>query len=244
MKIAIIPDVQAKPGVSVNFLDRVGKYLALKRPDRIVCLGDFADMASLSLYDKGKKSFEGRRYWKDIDAARLAMDVLMEPIRKEPGYLPDLHLTLGNHEHRISRAVEIQPEYEDVISIDDLEYEAHGWLVHDFLKPVVLNGVAFCHYFVSGVMGRPVTTASALLTKKHMSCVAGHQQGKQIAYASRADGSTITGLIVGSCYEHDENFLGPQGNRHWRGLVVLHEVKNGSFDEMPVSLDYLKRKFK
>ena len=37
--------------------------------------------------------------------------------------------------------------------------------------------------------------------------------------------------------------MGNQGNNHWRGLVVLHEVKDGQFDEMFVSLDYLRKKY-
>jgi hypothetical protein len=243
MKHLIIPDVQAKPGVSVEFLTRIGRYAAEKRPDRIICLGDFADLPSLSSYDKGKKSFEGRRYRRDLDAARRAMDALMYPIARARNYKPDLHLTLGNHEDRIRRVVELQPEFEGLLSVDDLGYSAYGWRVHPFLHPVKLDGVMYAHYFTSGVMGRPITTAAALLTKKHQSCVAGHQQGKQIAYATRADGKTITGLIVGSAYEHNEDYLGPQGNRHWRGIVMLHEVRDGAFDEMFVSLDYLRRRF-
>lgn len=243
MKHLVIPDVQARHGSDFGFLRRIGAYIAEKRPDRIICLGDFADMASLSSYDKGKKSFEGRRYRKDVDAARRAMETLMGPIVRARGYKPDLHLTLGNHEARIDRLVESQPELEGMVSIEDLGYKDFGWRVHDFLRPVKLDGVMYSHYFTSGVMGRPITSAAALLSKKHMSCVAGHQQGKQIAYATRADGKTITGMIVGSCYEHDEGYLGHQGNRHWRGLVMLHEVRGGTFDEMFVSLNYLRRKF-
>ena len=64
-----------------------------------------------------------------------------------------------------------------VLSIKDLAFEEYGWEVHDFLEVVIIEGVAFSHYFTSGTMGRPVTTAQACLTKKHMSCVQGHQQG-------------------------------------------------------------------
>jgi hypothetical protein len=76
-----------------------------------------------------------------------------------------------------------------------------------------------------------------------MSSVAGHQQGKQIAYGTKADGTTITSIIAGSCYEHDEDYLGAQGNKHWRGVIMLHDVKDGMFDEMFVNLEYLKRKY-
>ena len=56
----VLPDVQAKDGNDFNFLSCIGRYIVDKKPDVIVCLGDFADMESLSSYDVGKKSFEGQ----------------------------------------------------------------------------------------------------------------------------------------------------------------------------------------
>ena len=68
-KHLVIPDVQIKPGQDLSFLRVIGEYIVEKQPDVIVCLGDFADMPSLSSYDVGKKSFEGRRYKDDIKAS-------------------------------------------------------------------------------------------------------------------------------------------------------------------------------
>ena len=92
-------------------------------------------------------------------------------------------------------------------------------------------------------MGRPITTAAALLRKLHLSCVVGHQQGRDIAYAKRADGSSITAIIAGSFYQHDEGYLSPFTNKHWRGTYILNEVKDGAFDEMGISVGYLLRKY-
>jgi hypothetical protein len=108
---------------------------------------------------------------------------------------------------------------------------------------VVIEGVAFSHYFVTGVAGRPAGTAAAQLRKTNMSSIAGHQQGRQVAYATRADGKTITSIIAGSCYEHNEDYMGAQGNKHWRGLIMLHEVDDGGFDEMFVSLNYINKRY-
>jgi hypothetical protein len=246
MKILVLPDVQAKHGNDFGFLTSIGNYIVSKKPDVIVCIGDFADMESLSSFDRGLKSFEGRSYQKDIWAAREAMDALLTPLfnyndiqkrTRHKRYKPKMVLTLGNHEHRINRAVNEDRKLDGLISTDDLPYQ--DWEVHPFLDVVVIEGIAFSHYFTSGLMGRPVGTASALLNKKHMSCVAGHQQGRQIAFAKRADGVDMTALIIGSCYEHDEDYLGSQGNQHWRGLYLLHNCKDGSFDECAVPLQYI-----
>ena len=252
MKICVIPDCQVKPGVDLDYLRWIGNYIVAKKPDVIVNIGDFADMSSLSSYDVGKRSFEGRRYTSDIKAAHQGMETLLAPLEeyndkmrknRQARYVPRLVFTLGNHEERILRAIEKDATLEGVLSIDDLKYKEYGWEVHDFLEVVVIEGVAFSHYFVTGTAGRPASTAPLLLNKKHMSCVAGHQQGLQIATGYRADGNSITCIIAGSCYQHNEDYLGPQGNKHWRGIIMLHAVRNGAFDIMPVSLEYLEQKY-
>lgn len=245
LKIMVIPDTQVKPGIDMAHLIAAGKYAAAKKPDIIVQIGDFADMESLSSYDIGKKSFEGRTYKADIAAAHLGMKLLTQPIRdemKRTGWSPEMILTLGNHEDRISRAIELDRKLEGTISLDDLAYEKFGWTVYPFLEPIERGGVMFAHYFVTGVMGRAAGTATAILNKKHQSCVAGHQQGRQVAYATRANGASLCCIIAGSYYTHIEAYLGAQGNKHWRGIVMLHEVADGSFDEMFVSLDYLVKR--
>jgi hypothetical protein len=250
MKIAVIPDTQVKPGVDLTYLSKIGEYLVEKQPDVIIHLGDHWDMPSLSSYDIGKKSFEGRRYKNDIQAGNAGMDELLYPIKSynkraaanhKPRYRPEMHFLMGNHENRINRAVNNDAKLEGTIGVEDCYLD--DWNVHDFLEVVIIGGVAFSHYFVTGIAGRPAATANAQLNKKHQSCIAGHQQGLQIATAHRADGQRLTSIIAGSCYEHEEDYLGHQGNKHWRGFLMLHEVNDGQFDLMPVSLDYLNKRY-
>lgn len=251
-KHLIIPDTQVKPGVPTDHLSWAGQYAVEKKPDVIVHLGDHWDMPSLSSYDKGKKSFEGRSYKKDITAGKRAMEQFMAPIWKEQErqrrnkgkvWKPRLIFCLGNHEERIERAVNDQRELEELIGYHDFELDEMGWEVYDYKEIVVIDGVAYSHYFVSGVMGRPVSSARLMLTKKHMSCVMGHVQTRDIAFAQRADGKNMTGIFAGTFYQHEEEYLGHQGNQQWRGVWMLHEVDDGQFDEMPVSMRYLQEKY-
>lgn len=251
-KHLIIPDCQIKPGVPTDHISWAAQYAVDKKPDVIVVIGDWADMPSLSSYDKGKKSFEGRTYKADIQAANDALELLMGPIKVEVArcrrrhlvrWEPRLIVTLGNHENRINRAIELQRELDGLISTDHIKFAEHGFEVYPFLEPVIVDGIAYCHYFTSGVKGLPISSARSLITKKHQSCFAGHQQGRDIAYDKRADGTTITAAIVGSFYQHEEVYLNPQGNVHWRGIVMAHEVNNGSFDEMLVSINFLRERY-
>jgi hypothetical protein len=102
-------------------------------------------------------------------------------------------LTLGNHEHRINRAVENDSMLDGTISIGDLKYAEAGWEVIPFEQPIIIDGVLYSHYVTAGALNRPVGSAAAIISKKHQSCIVGHQQGRQVAYAIRADGKTIGG---------------------------------------------------
>lgn len=252
MRHFIIPDVQAKPGVDFTYLKSIGEYIVDKRPEKIICLGDFADMPSLSSYDVGKKAYEGRRYLADVQSAIAAMSHMLDPLwtlqgqqarNKKRVYQPEMVMLLGNHENRINRAINNDPKLDGLISTDDLNYEAFGWKVYPFLERVIVDDIAYSHYFVTGVAGRPAVSAQAQLNKQHMSCIAGHQQGLQIHTGYKADGTILTSIIAGSCYEHDEDYMGPQGNHHWRGVLMLNDVHNGGFEPMPITLKYLKEKY-
>ncbi len=250
-KILVIPDTQCKPGVDFTYLRKIGQYLVDKQPDIVVHLGDHADMPSLSSYDVGTKAFEGRRYLADIESAKQGMAALLDPIKEynarqrkngKRQYNPEKIFLTGNHENRINKAINSDPKLDGVLSIDHLDYDK-DWVVYPFLEVAVIEGIAFSHYFVTGVAGRPAGTAAAQLRKTNMSSIAGHQQGRQVAYATRADGKTITSIIAGSCYEHDEDYMGAQGNKHWRGIIMLHEVNDGAFDESFISLNFLNQKY-
>jgi hypothetical protein len=252
MKILVIPDCQVKEGVPLEHLTWAGKAIVDYKPDVVVNIGDFADMPSLSTHDvKGSKYFEGKRYTKDVAVVKDAMQMLLAPLKemqskqkknKEKVYKPRMVMLMGNHENRIDRAINNNPTLEGLISTKDLGYEK-DWEVHEFLHPVFINGVGFNHYWPVGAMGRAAGTASAIISKLHMSCIAGHQQGKQVAYGKRADGQSICAIIAGSYYLHDESYMDKLSNKHWRGLVMLNEVNDGHFDEMFLSIEYMERRY-
>lgn len=243
-RIFVIPDVQAKPNTPLEHLEAAGRYVAEKRPDIIVCLGDFADMPSLSMFDKGKRAFEGRRYKADIAAAHLAMETLMTPIANAAGYNPKLILTIGNHEFRITRATESDAMLDGTLGLDDLGYAAWGWQVIPFLEVVEVKGINFSHYFYNPNSGRPwAGTAHTKLKNIGLSFVMGHQQGIDVATRELPNGRRQFGIVAGSFYQHHEDYKGPQGNGHWQGCLMLNEAQDGEFDLMQLSLNYLLRKF-
>jgi len=255
--ILVIPDSHASPHHHNERFDILGKFILDRKPDIIVNIGDMADMPSLCSYDKGKRSFEGRRYKDDVKAVIDAQERMFAPMieynerqkeTRHKQYKPKLIMTVGNHEHRISRATELQPEMEGAISIDDLKYEEFGWEVVPYTQPIIINGIAFCHHFISGVMGRPISgehPSHSLITKMYQSCVAGHSHIRDFCERTTADGRRLLGLIVG-CYldvDQHEDYAGEANKMWWRGLVMLHDAENGEFEPEFINMKQLRSQY-
>lgn len=148
-------------------------------------------------------------------------------------------LLTGNS--RIERAANDNAQLDGTVSLDDLDHL--DWEVFPFLQPVNVHGVTFAHYFYNPLTGRPYAgLIDTQLKTIGYSFAMGHRQVLQ--YGVRPVGNTMHhGLVAGSFYAHDEEYLGPQGNDNWRGLIVMHQVVAGTFDPMFVSLDYLVRRY-
>lgn len=251
----VIPDTQAKPGVSTDHLKWIGNYIVdhfAGQDLTIIHLGDHWDLPSLSSYDRGKKSIEGRRLDEDIQAGNDALEILCKPLNDynakraknhKPAWSPQMHMLRGNHEDRLRKACEDNPQLDGVLSDDLFNDKKLGWEVHKFLEPVFLDGVGYSHYWYNPLTGKPYTgTSESMLKTIGHSFTMGHRQTLQYGLRFVA-GKSQHSLIAGSCYLHDEDYKGPQGNAHWRGIIVKHQVKDGSYDPMFISLNYLSQRY-
>lgn len=240
----VIPDIQARDGVPLEHMGWIGNYIVEKQPDVIVQIGDFADMPSLNSHGKPKHQ-EMQRYLKDVAAVHRAQEMLLAPIEAynrtaAVKYQPRRVITKGNHEFRIQRVVDENPWLEGKVSEHDLGFEEHGWEVHDFLKVVEIDGIEYSHYFITGNKGNPCSTAQALLKARSRSATMGHTQYYDMAVHRN---TLQRALFCGVCYLHDEDYLTPQGNNVRRQIVMKHEVHDGRYDLMEVSLNFLKKRY-
>lgn len=253
-KILVIPDSHCRPDVSNRRFEALGNFIVDKKPDIVISIGDWSDVSSLCSYDKGTIFAEGRRYIEDVNSSREALELTMGPVFKEiervrrnkkKRWEPEFHITLGNHENRIDRVQQLYPEYCGAISVDALGFQDYGWNVVPFLQPLVKQGIAFQHYFTSGVMARPiggVNHARTLVMKNYMSSVCGHSHTRDYWEDSRCDGQHIFGLVVG-CYDEGDHHYTTEQRRWWSGLVMLHEAIDGSAEPAFFSTDYVLRNY-
>ena len=252
-KHLVIADTQVKPGHDLSYLSAIGQYIAQKKPDVIVHIGDHFDFESLSSYDKGKRSFEGRRVKEDLEAGHKGMEILLQAVRdlqesqrkaKKKVYNPRLVFCLGNHEARADRFANDNPEFTGFLGTKELGLEKYGWEVYPYLKPADIDGINYVHFLANPFTGKPYGgNALSQLKTVGKSYVVGHKQLLDVAIRPTLDGTMQLGIINGACYPHEEEYKGWQGNFHFRGLTVLHEVKDGFGLPSFVSLDYLMEKY-
>lgn len=251
----VVPDTQVKPGIDMSYLSWIGEYIVDRKPDVIIHLGDHADFPSLSSYDKGKRSAEGKRVVKDINAAIEGMERLLKPLHDyqqseleqygEIRYKPKMIFTLGNHCERLKRHIDVNPELHGLLSYDSLLYKDAGWEVYDYLEPKIQNGVIYCHFMANPFTGKPYGgTAANILKHVGESFTVGHKQCLDIATRNLpASGRQQWAIVAGAGYPHAETYKGYGGNEHWRGVIVKHYVVDGGYNPMFVDLDYLERRF-
>lgn len=250
----LVPDTQVTPGVPIDHLGWIGHYIVDEfarktEPLQVIHIGDHWDMHSLSSYDKGTLRSEGARYEDDIESGNLGFEKLSKPIEAErrkarKGLHPwdiKLDFFFGNHEERVVRAYESNPEFFGKLDLSDMD--TRGWTTHDFLVPVLIDGIMYSHYFLNPANGRPVSGMMPTRLKTiGTSFTQGHQQGLVTGmYESMA--GRRRGIVAGSCYLHDEKYRGPQAAGEWRGILVCWQVEDGDYDLMEVSLDYLCRRY-
>ena len=105
MKHCLIPDTQIYHKSNVKHIQAAANYLSKHRPNKIIIIGDWWDMPSLSSYDKaGDKGWEDKDVQADLDSGWAAMHTFLRTIRAT--YNPEIHFCVGNHEDRITRASE------------------------------------------------------------------------------------------------------------------------------------------
>lgn len=240
----VIPDTQVAPGVPTAHLSWAGRYIRDQfkgHPDlKVIHLGDHWTMESLSSYDRGKRSFASTNYADDVESGNKGMELLSKPLET---VVCQKHILRGNHENRIVRAADDLDVPGGAVSFDHLL--SPGWQIHDFLHVLDLDGVAYAHYFANPSNGSPFSgMVETRIKNVGRSFTQGHQQGLRYGMIDGYAGAPARhGLIAGSFYQHDESYRGPQATQEWRGIVVKHQVRNGTYDIMLVSLDYLCRRY-
>lgn len=246
----VIPDPHAHPDFSNKRADWLGKLILDIKPDVVINIGDMWDMPSMNTFEMGKKTW-GRNYQRDIDSGLEFDDRLWHPTRRAKKRRPHAIFLEGNHEHRIKRVLNDKPELEGLVDFKhlDLQRNYHDVVEYDGGTPGFINvdGVSYAHYFISGVMGRPIGgehAAYSLINKLGSSATCGHIHTRDFAMRNDVSGKRRLGMVCGVYQDYDSQWAGNINKLWWRGVVIKRRVENGNYDHQWVSIEALKDAYK
>lgn len=246
----IVSDIHTLPGRSNERADWLGHLMLDLRPDVFINLGDSCDFESLCSYDKGKRSFHGRTYRADIDSHNDFQFRIFNPLRSCKRKLPTSYFFIGNHEHRIDRALDLSPELQGTIGYNDLKLDEHyDEVIHyNGNTPGIkeIDGIHYAHYFVSGIMGRPVGgvhPAYSLNVSQNRSCTAGHSHILDFNVRTNVDRSKTMSLVAGCFTGGNLDWAGSVNSLWWQGVILKHVYGNGEYDLTTISLQELEKEY-
>ena len=152
----------------------------------------------------------------------------------------------GNHEDRIDRFVEENPELDGTLKISDLKFKDYGWQEIPYKQNKVLNGVYYAHHFPSGILGSAISgenIARTLLTKHKVSATVGHSHLLDYATSTLPNGKKLHALSAGCYLNHKEHFARDTQHMWWSGIVVKREVTNGSYNIETIDYNAIRREY-
>ena len=230
-KIGFMPDRHSLPGYDKRPTIAMARFFREEEVDVVVDIGDRFDMPSLSSYDKGKTSFEGRRLSKDLDCARQELDLFRDELK---GHNPYLIHTRGNHCERMFRMYDEFSEMHGAFGDDPWGLEEAGYYVYAYQQIVNINGVRFSHNFQNptSLIGS-IQSGSSDIRMKNIGVphVQGHQHGP-FFHAERlgVDGNPLSVLLCGASYTEHHSYNGLQRQNIYRGAGILSNVHKGRYD--------------
>lgn len=253
----VIPDPHESPEYdSVARNESIGNLIVKRRPDRVVILGDFLSLDSLSAWDFDKRLvMEGRRYRGDVAAGNKALDAMLKALgklqerqrtNKDKIYKPELVFCMGNHEHRLDRYIEKNASLEGSLNVtQDLKLHERGFIVIPYGEyHQTEEGVQYTHCPLNDANQAPSGkyAIERVLELVATSTVFGHLH-RWCAVDSNKHGAAgvLKVLACGCSFEHTPAYVKGASSRFWRGVALLHHHAAGDFDTEQISLTRLRR---
>lgn len=248
VKVLVIGDAHVEQGQDLKRFKALGKYIKDEQPTHIVNIGDFMSVDAFSAWDRNKRLLmEGKRYELECDAANRAMDYIDEAVASVPRYKP-VHIDIeGNHEDRVTRYVEENPELQGTLEVPvklNLKGRGHVWA--PYKSDYNINGVSFTHVPILGNgkgIGRPNICEKALKLY-HNSVVFGHDHGLYHAMEHRHGAPHLNqALSVGCFFEDTAHYAIGSKTDYWKGLIMLDVYSPNRFDFSTIAMSSLYRQY-
>jgi predicted phosphodiesterase len=224
----VLSDLQI-PFEDPKSLSAVEKYMASRRWDRVVYIGDFIDFDMVSSFNKGAPRRTQGRYIKgDYDYANKILDRHQAIVRKR-NPKAEFVLLEGNHEERIERYIDEHPELQGMFEVEEglrLKQRGIKWVRSWSKGETYQVGKA---YFTHG-----------LYTNQYHAKKMADAFGTTIIYGHTHDMMSIPRVIktkqeihvgqsIGCLCEYDQAYMKGKPSNWQQGFAVFFTLPNGNF---------------
>lgn len=239
--VLVVGDTHITNNQDLSRFVLLNKVILDKQPETVILMGDFLTLACLSAWDANKRAkMEGKRYYKEIDAANKALDMMLDGVT----YNPKVVYIEGNHEDRLTRYLEKEPTFEGAVSVPkDLRLEERGIKFVPYREYHYINEVGFTHIpfnKVREIGGINITRkASQVLVS---SVVFAHTHNQELGHIHKQGMPHLQDIYCcGAFFEEIEEYMHGRVTEYWRGLTLLTMWKPSRFDIESFSLGRLDR---
>lgn len=232
-RVLVIPDLHQDPRHPdrMDVLTWAGRLCADRKIKRVIQLGDWGTFDSVSAHDRN-----------DTQAARLKppisadLDCIKESLaawnRGKGDWKPLQHVTLGNHEDRLRRFENANPESHGFFTLLlEQHFAQFGWRTAPYGEIRYVNGVGFTHHPTNS-MGRAFggkTGQQRAANETTCSLVSGHTHSWRFYSVPKIGPQGGVDLLEAGCallWGEIESYATVSTSDWWWGLTVV-DVADG-----------------
>jgi hypothetical protein len=169
----------------------------------------------------------------------------MSPLRKRKKKLPRFISLEGNHDYRLTKAIEKNHTLlYDILSTDSFMWEDFNWeyYPYDGGSPAIvhIDGISYTHFICTNATSRAmagVNLAANIIGVASETIVQGHTHCFDVSRKVTLSGKPIWGVVAGSYLDKTSkafSYAGTGVKNWWSGIVMLEGVANGSFEDLSI----------
>jgi len=227
-KWLVLSDLQV-PYHDLRSLAAVEKYMAAHKWDGLIYIGDFLDFDCISSFNQGfPRRTEGKRLLNDFDVANKILD-RHQKIIKSRNRKAKFVLLEGNHEDRVSRYLDQNPQLEGLVSVQKLlRLKERGieWVPSWSKGEVYKVGKA---NFVHGLYTN-MYHAKKMVDAFGTNIFYGHTHDMMaVPRVVKTKHEIHVGQSIGCLCEYDQAYMKGKPSNWQQGFMVLFVLPNGNF---------------
>lgn len=186
----------------LDVLTWIARYASAHRFDHVVQIGDWSTWDSCNFHDRNDTAGAKTKPPIARDMANLKESLAAWRAGIDPDYKPRQTVVLGNHENRVERFENANPEaYGTFTTERDQAFLQYGWKTRPYGELFYIEGVAFTHHPVNGV-GRAFggeTGPQRAASKTTVPIVSGHTHKRQVLDAAKIGPVDVISMVEIGC---------------------------------------------